>query len=190
MRAATKDMLVDRARSRFEGQFVTIAALSTQSGLGWMDTRRAVRRLNLAFTKKEQLLHLSYLQAIDACARNDKFGVADYRGIAQERGVRAETVAHFFERNPDLKRKWNVFDAFEAKKERCRRAAARIRNGDPNKPVRRKELAIELDCGEDVMRQYLISHPDLVVELRIEYTREGDRRRLSKVAERSIDASN
>jgi len=111
------------------------------------------------------LVLTSYKAAVDACRQRDPFGIVTYRAIARERRIDHEVVRRYFGARRKLKVAWRVMNEHEAKAERCRMAATRFREREPDKALTRKRLAFELGWLKETLTTYLRQHPQVAKDV-------------------------
>ncbi len=178
MRDTRQELRLRHAELRFARRPITVNALSLETGLRYMQAWHGVNKLGLEYVTSEKILETAYKGAAILCASRDRDGLATMTGIARERKVSSGTVFRFFKKNPALKRLWNVFDHIEAKSERCRRAAARLRKRRPEGALSRREIARELRWSVNTLNTYIRLHPKLIDELGIAYERTPKQRHM------------
>lgn len=133
--------------------------------------RRMTRKARLTTPSECYLIEQDYRQAVIRARQSDtKFGVVTYEMVARERNVSVRGVKSFFRRHPRLKEAWSVCGPCEAKVERCKVAAARVRERNPGKKLHARQVACELGMQEQKFYAYLWNRPDLIEDLGITYT--------------------
>ena len=154
-----------------QGDVPTISALSASLGVGYYAAYNATRQLGLSCVSQEKVTETSYRSAAIMAAFDHPYGIATYEGIASRRGVTVETVGDFFDRHPELKKEWNVYNGRgEISRACCRVVAARWRKSHPGQKLFRKILAGELGWTVKKLTQVLAACPGFAEEIGVEYT--------------------
>lgn len=154
-----------------DGVAPTASATARRVGVTPVTARRMAKKAGVAVISEASLIRLSYYCSVINCRNADKqHGIVTIEQIALERKVSIRTVESFFKIHRDLMREWGVLTKREAKAQRCRIVASRLRAKYPGCKIYAKQIAIELGYPEQSFYAYLGHRPDLVRELGITYT--------------------